>query len=177
MILSVRAKDINRRDFWHARNFLYKQFSICSRSYNMASCCDCFNIGRSFAPTCECLDTTNTFKFFTIFYISFGINTWVVSYYRMFQEQYRPRTSGIFKDLWSTDLNQIPGIKCSLTSRLVPLNKVFPNTPNSKQMRPILVCSPLQKLLEARFLPKLEKHLTDKLTPVKQGLYIKWGFK
>ena len=83
----------------------------------------------------------------------------------MFREENSLKTAEIFQDLWSIDLNSIKGIQCSLTSRLIALNKVFPNTPNRKQFRPILVCSPLQKLLEARFLPKLMKYLTDKLTP------------
>ena len=81
----------------------------------------------------------------------------------MFKKQNMQRSAQIFRDLWTIDLNSIKGIQCSLTSRLVPLNKVFPNTPNRKQMRPILICSPLQKLLEARFLPKLTNYMNDKL--------------
>ena len=81
----------------------------------------------------------------------------------LFNQQNIDRTASIFKDLWSTALDQIKGLKASLTSRLIPLNKVFPRIPTRKQMRPILVCSPIQRLLEARFLPKLTAYLRDKL--------------
>ena len=57
----------------------------------------------------------------------------------MFKKEHIKRTSEIFRDLWSIDLNQIQVIKSSFTSRLIPLNKIFPNIPNRKQMRPILV--------------------------------------
>ena len=67
----------------------------------------------------------------------------------LFQKENIQRAAEIFKDLWSIDLNLIKGIQCSLTSRLIPLNKVFPDVPNRKQMRPILVCSPIQKVLES----------------------------
>ena len=73
------------------------------------------------------------------------------------------RTANIFRDLWSTDLLKIKGIKASFTSRLVPLDKVFPSIPTRKQMRPIMVCSSLQKLLELRFLPALTEYLKNKL--------------
>ena len=87
----------------------------------------------------------------------------------MFQEQNVEKAANIFKDLWSTELDQIKGIEASFTSRLVPLNKVFPNVPTRKQMRPILVCSPLQKLLEARFLPKIMDYLKNRLTRGQTG--------
>ena len=41
--------------------------------------------------------------------------------------------------------------------------------PHSKQMRPILVCSALQKLLEEKFLPKLIDYLKNKLTASQVG--------
>lgn len=85
------------------------------------------------------------------------------------------RAAEIFKDLWSINLNEIEGIMCSMTSRLVPLNKVYPEVPNRKQMRPILVCSPLQKLLEARFLPKLQNYLTKSLVISQTGFVPKMG--
>jgi len=43
------------------------------------------------------------------------------------------------------------------------LNKIFPDTPTRKQMRPIVIQSPLIKLLEARFLIKLQAYLIHKL--------------
>ena len=48
-------------------------------------------------------------------------------------------------------------------ARLVPLNKVAPRIPNRLQFRPIMVQSPLVKLLEARFLPKLQRYLEERL--------------
>ena len=64
-----------------------------------------------------------------------------------------------------------------MTSRLVPLNKVFPEIPNRKQMRPILVCSPLQKMLEARFLPKLTKYMNKSLTASQTGFVPRMGIQ
>jgi len=95
----------------------------------------------------------------------------------LFQKDNRNRTAEIFQDLWSIPLHKISGIKCSLTSRLVPLNKVFPKIPNRKQMRPILICSPLQKLLEARFLLKLLDYLENRLTPCQTGFIPKMGIQ
>lgn len=87
----------------------------------------------------------------------------------IFKQENKDKAASIFRDLWSTDLMNIKGIKASFTSRLVPLNKVFPNVATRKQMRPILVCSPLQKLLEARFLPKLTEYLQNKLARSQVG--------
>ena len=81
----------------------------------------------------------------------------------IFKRENANRTASIFRDLWSTDILEIKGIEASFTSRLVPLNKVFPNVPIRKQMRPILVCSSLQKLIELRFLPMLTEYLKNKL--------------
>ena len=81
----------------------------------------------------------------------------------IFKRENANRTANIFRDLWSTDLLKIKGIKASFTSRLVPLNKVFPSIPTRRQMRPIMVCSSLQKLLELRFLPALTEYLKNKL--------------
>ena len=56
----------------------------------------------------------------------------------IFKKENLEKASDIFRDLWSTDLSCIQGIEASFTSRLVPLNKVFPNVPTRKQMHPIL---------------------------------------
>jgi len=87
----------------------------------------------------------------------------------MFEEDNIKRSSEIFRDLWSIALETLKGIQKSFTSRLIPLNKMFPEIPTRKQMRPILVCSPLQKLLEARFLPKLMRYLCEKLNTSQTG--------
>jgi hypothetical protein len=61
------------------------------------------------------------------------------------------------------------GMKDSWATRLVPLNKVFPNVPNRFQLRPIMVQSPIVKLLEARFLPKLRDYLDNGLDRAQVG--------
>jgi hypothetical protein len=44
-------------------------------------------------------------------------------------------------------------------------------------MRPILVCSPLQKALESRFLPKLNEYLVKRLTPCQTGFIPEMGIQ
>ena len=95
----------------------------------------------------------------------------------MFDRENIKRIIMIFRDLWSIDLDDIPGIDCSFISRLIPLNKVFPNTPTRTQMRPILICSPLQKALESRFLSKLNEYLIKKLTPCQTGFIPNMGIQ
>jgi urease gamma subunit len=95
----------------------------------------------------------------------------------MFNKENRKASSFIFRDLWSIKLEQIKGIEKSFTSRLLPLNKVFPNVPTRKQMRPILICSPLQKLIEARFLSKLTEYLKKNLSPSQTGFVPEMGIQ
>lgn len=45
------------------------------------------------------------------------------------------------------------------TARLIPLNKEFPNVPAPSKYRPIIVLSPLIKVLELYLLPKLNSYL------------------
>ena len=66
-------------------------------------------------------------------------------------------------------------MESSWSARLVPLNKVFPQTPTRTQLRPIMVQSPIIKLLEARFLPKLQRYLNDKLSRSQVGFVQKMG--
>ncbi len=47
--------------------------------------------------------------------------------------------------------------------RLVAFNKVFPNAPTRKELRPIAIQRPLVKTLECRFLDKLQDYLNSKL--------------
>ncbi len=54
-------------------------------------------------------------------------------------------------------------------TRLIPLNKVFPNIPNRRQLRPIAVQSPIIKILEARFLPILQDYLNNRLDRSQTG--------
>jgi hypothetical protein len=87
----------------------------------------------------------------------------------LFTEEGSGRTAEILKDLWSINLAEVKGIQASLTSRLMLLNKVFPKVPTRKQMRPITISSPLQKISEARFLPKFNTYITQKMTPSQTG--------
>ena len=73
------------------------------------------------------------------------------------------------RNLWRTNLDELEDFGPSWDARLVPLNKIFPETPNRKQMRPIVIQSPLIKLLEARFLTKLQTYLTQKLDRSQTG--------
>ena len=63
----------------------------------------------------------------------------------IFQKDLRDRAAEIFKNFWSIELGDVKGIQASFTSRLMPLNKVFPDMPTRKQMRPITISSPFQK--------------------------------
>ena len=48
-------------------------------------------------------------------------------------------------------------------ARLIPLNKKYPDVSIPQEIRPIIVTSPLYKLLEVRILPKLRKYLINSL--------------
>ena len=47
----------------------------------------------------------------------------------------------------------------ALTGRLIPLNKVFPETPAIDQNKQIIVLSPVAKILEARIAVKLKYYV------------------
>ena len=79
------------------------------------------------------------------------------------------------RDLWRCELDELLTGDDTWAGRLIPLNKVSPKTPNRKQLRPILVQSPIVKLLEARFLPKLQEYLTNRLTPCQTGFVPQMG--
>ena len=48
-------------------------------------------------------------------------------------------------------------------AHLIPLNKNYPNIPSYDQFRPIVILSPMFKLLELRFKAKLQKYLKNKM--------------
>ena len=48
-------------------------------------------------------------------------------------------------------------------ARLIPLNKAHPEIPKQTEFRPIVVLSSLYKFLELRFLPKLNKYLSQEI--------------
>ena len=78
----------------------------------------------------------------------------------IFHPQLKGHSASIFKDLWA-NLKRINRIH--FESRLIPLNKVHPNIPTRTDMRPIVVTSPIVKLVEASLLPELTQYLTEKL--------------
>jgi len=74
----------------------------------------------------------------------------------LFWKENREKVRDVLKDLWR-------GIEIKdfhFRARLVPLNKKHPNIPRADQIRPIVVNSPLVKILESRLLPKLQKYLS-----------------
>ncbi len=86
-------------------------------------------------------------------------------------------TAKKLRNLWRTNLDQLSGMDSSWDARLVALNKVFPETPTRKQMRPIVVQRSLVKLLEARFLNKVQSYLTNRLDRSQTGFVDKMGIQ
>ena len=74
----------------------------------------------------------------------------------------------ILRDVWSVDWNDGRYSK-HFECRLVALNKDHPKVPTYDRFRPIVVSSPVVKLLESRFLPPLEAYLRDRLHPSQTG--------
>jgi hypothetical protein len=77
--------------------------------------------------------------------------------------------SSILTDLWSIPLDEFLTEEDTWATRLMALNKVFPDTPNRKQFRAICIQSAIVKLLEARFLPKLQEYLIARAVPSQTG--------
>jgi len=78
-------------------------------------------------------------------------------------------TTKKLRDIWKTELAELVEMESTWDTRLVPLNKVFPQVPTRTQLRPIVVQSPLVKLMESRFLPKLQEYVTLKLDRSQTG--------
>lgn len=49
-----------------------------------------------------------------------------------------------------------------MKGRLILLNKVYPKTPTLKDIRPIIVLSPIRKFLELHLFDKLQSYLLNK---------------
>ena len=49
-------------------------------------------------------------------------------------------------------------------ARLVPLNKANPNKTSSNEFRPIVILSAFYKFIELRFLHKLNKYLSERMS-------------
>ena len=85
------------------------------------------------------------------------------------KESYQKLTAKKLKDIWRTELDQLKETDTTWDTRLVPLNKVFPNIPTRTQLRPIVIQSPLVKLMESRFLEKLQNYVSFKLDRSQTG--------
>ena len=73
------------------------------------------------------------------------------------------------KDIW-TAVAEHRGLQLlHFDLRLIPLNKVYPKEPKPQQCRPMVVSSPLVKLLEVRLKKKLDEYMTDKLISSQTG--------
>ena len=72
------------------------------------------------------------------------------------------KLSKILKDLWSKDLNKIDSLNELFKARLVALNKVHPKTPKPDEFRPIIILSLIVKIMECRWLPKLQEYVISR---------------
>jgi len=80
----------------------------------------------------------------------------------IFRKELLSKASSVFRDLWNTELND-PKYLRHFEARLVPLNKDHPRVPRYDRFRPIVVGSPLVKLLESRFAQKLREYMIEKM--------------
>jgi len=76
--------------------------------------------------------------------------------------------SGVLRDIWSVDLG-LKEYSNLFQCRLVALNKDHPRVPTYDRFRPIVVSSPLVKVIESRFVPKLRDYMLEKLHPSQTG--------
>ena len=96
----------------------------------------------------------------------------------LFSKSVSKLTAKVFKDLWSHNPNQKLSMESlSFKARLIALNKDHPNTPKAGRFRPIVVSSPIVKLIEGRFLPKLESYLIERLCPSQIGFVRGYGIQ
>jgi hypothetical protein len=72
------------------------------------------------------------------------------------------------RDIWSIDLGKSE-FSSIFKCRLIALNKDHPRTPTYDRFRPIVVSSPLVKLIESRFLSRLQKYLLNRLHASQTG--------
>jgi len=79
------------------------------------------------------------------------------------------KTANMFTYLWCQDITNTKEFERHLTGRLIPLNKVHPETPKHDEMRPIIALSPILKLIESRFRDKLESYMNEYMIPSQVG--------
>jgi len=87
----------------------------------------------------------------------------------IFKKEYREEVKEKFKTLWNDFATHDDIDELHFDARLIPLNKVHPQVPTSQQCRPIVVSSPIVKLLEIRLKEKLERYSIKKLTSCQTG--------
>ena len=92
-----------------------------------------------------------------------------------FQPDLCDKSMSTLRNLWRANLDDFLSEEDSWGARLVALNKVFPKIPKRTEMRPILIQSPIVKLLEGRFLPALKKYLSEELVISQTGFIPKMG--
>ena len=78
------------------------------------------------------------------------------------------KIASVLRDLWSVNLGAKELTKL-FKCWLVALNKGHPRILTYDRFRPIVVSSPILKVLEARFIPKLESYTIDKLNTSQTG--------
>ena len=81
------------------------------------------------------------------------------------------------RDIWRVELDNFLSEDDTWGLKLVPLNKVYPKIPNRRQMRPIMVQSPIIKLLEARFLKKLKQYSIERMIKAQTGFVPEMGIQ
>jgi len=86
----------------------------------------------------------------------------------IFNKSMRVKASRVFRDLWSNKLSRKEYTKY-FEAKLIALNKDHPKIPMYDRFRPIVVASPLVKLLEARFAGKLRSYLKEDMFPGQVG--------
>ena len=87
------------------------------------------------------------------------------------------KTAAKLRNIWRVNLDKISNITDTWDARLVPLNKVFPEVPSRNQLRPIIIQSPIVKIIESRFAPKLHNYLDTKLDRSQVGFVRKLGIQ
>jgi len=85
----------------------------------------------------------------------------------LFSKKLKGKTAQVFKDLWRNSLQSLDAVH--LKCRLVPLNKKHPSIPTRKDVRPIIIMSPLLKILESILMPQLSTYLIKELYPGQTG--------
>lgn len=87
------------------------------------------------------------------------------------------KTAIKLRNIWRIDLDLVPNMENTWDARLVPLNKVFPETPTRDQLRPIIIQSTIIKIIESRFASKLHNYLDNKLDRSQTGFVRKLGIQ